>query len=98
MGSNVQSMAVVRKSIGAEQSCAFWTNVRTDAGKLGMQSWALGFVSGINWTTTGKDRLDHIDANAIYSWIDNYCGQHPLETFANAVRSLAQELENRTRQ
>ena len=60
-----------------------------------MQMWALGFVSGSNWSETGKDRLEGIDADALYIWLDNYCRQNPLDKFPKAVIELARELEKR---
>ncbi len=46
--------------------------------------------------TEGKnDFLKGIDANAMWSWVDNYCRSQPGELFAIAVNKLAIELEAR---
>jgi hypothetical protein len=99
VGTESQSLAITRKFIGyADESCGKWTQERSNQYsflKFGMEVWALGFVSGANWTTTGKDPLDGIDAAAVHGWIDNYCKQNPLQKFVRAVMDLAQELSDR---
>lgn len=87
IGFEPQSFAMMRKNVGfADSSCGTWTTRRSDSHKFsylraGMESWALGFVSGSNWNSAGKDRLEGIDTDAIFSWIDNYCRQNPLVDF-----------------
>ena len=62
-----------------------------------MAFWALGYVSGANvFFTEGKDSLKEVDADAIWSWLDNYCRSHPLEKFADSVQNLTIELQART--
>lgn len=99
IGLSLQSMAQTRKYIGyATTSCGSWTNERSkqySIASLGLEHWALGFVSGSNWTSHGKDELADVDADAIYAWLDNYCRQNPLDKFPHAVTTLAQELANR---
>jgi hypothetical protein len=61
-----------------------------------MHHWALGFVSGSNWSQPlGKDHLEGVNADAIEAWLDNYCRQNPFEKFPTAVTRLAQELSDR---
>jgi hypothetical protein len=106
IGSSPQVVAQMRKYIGfSETPCATWTAERakpslerfTNRQFMGerMESWAIGFVSGSNWSSKGKDELEGINADAVYSWLDNYCRQNPLDRFPTAVNRLAQELSDR---
>lgn len=97
----VPSFAVAQPSrsyIGySGTSCGTWIAERKKEPihALGMEAWALGVVSGSNWSSEGKDRLKGLDANAIWSWLDNQCGKSPLMSFPDAVFTLARELARR---
>jgi hypothetical protein len=53
------------------------------------------YLTGSGWANKSKDILKSINADAVYSWLDNYCRQNPLEKFPSAVMTLALELEIR---
>ena len=61
----------------------------------------MGFVSGASFgrqLEVGTGILDSAtDAQAIYSWIDNYCRSKPLELFPVAAANLVIELRARAR-
>ena len=97
IGSSLQSVAQQpRTYIGyAETSCGSYTNDRSKNMAWGMETWALGFISGQNWASTTPDSLKGVDAAALYAWLDNYCRQNPLEKFPKAVMALARELDAR---
>jgi hypothetical protein len=44
----------------------------------------LGFLSGIGFTADG-DPLAGMDAEGVWSWVDNYCRAHPIEKIAKAA-------------
>lgn len=87
------------------QTCGTWTagvsaKARVDGTpemffQVGRIAWVQGFVSGADWQFAG--RLAFVDANGLEKWIDNYCGQHPLENIADAATQLVLELERRSK-
>lgn len=82
-------------------SCGQWTAARTTPGDMvsaQYQMWALGFLSGLNWaqTHTRGDKLLTTDSQAVSSWIDLFCRNHPLEPLLHAVIELDKELGRRT--
>jgi len=85
-----------RTALGFQkQSCEMWTRVRKVHGAeaAAMEFWALGFVSGSNWSTKieDKDYLKGLDPDAVHAWLDTYCAQHPLARFLDAVWSFMTE-------
>jgi hypothetical protein len=80
-------------------SCAVWSGER--AGKTlrsyAMEFWVLGFISGTNWASPAdrKDLLAGMDADAMWSWLDNYCRLRPLEPLSASVVGLINELRQR---
>src|SRR5262245_23514116 len=104
IGLSQQSTA--QTSIGyADQSCGFWTkerSKRTSFDKIGMQSWATGYLSGANALSNASlpaasnfDFLKGTGGDAVWAWLDNYCKQKPLEKFPAAVSKLLTELHGR---
>ena len=95
---SAQQTRITRIMGFAETSCGTWTAERKKRSpylKELMELWALGFLSGSNWSRKDPDRLVGLDADAITSWLDNYCRRNPLETFPSAVIALAKELAQR---
>jgi hypothetical protein len=81
-------------------SCETWTQARRQSSHsdVGVVQWALGFISAINAVGPISDRVDFlrdIDYDAIVSWMDNYCLEHPPDLIEGAVRHLALELAKR---
>ena len=96
IGLILPSVAQTRTSLGfGKVPCGTWTYERFKNSNVAwaMQNWALGFLSGSNWTSD-IDRLQGHDAKALYGWLDNYCRDHPLDSFPAAVTKLAVELAN----
>ena len=88
--------------VGFQQtSCGQWTQARASHQSAEMEFWAMGFVSGASFVRqleVGTGILDSAtDAQAIYTWIDNYCRSKPLELFPVAAASLVIELRARAR-
>ena len=93
----------VVNAVGFQQtSCGSWTQARANHQSAGMEFWAMGFVSGASFgrqLEVGTGILDSAtDAQAIYSWIDNYCRSKPLELLPVAATYLVIELRGRTHQ
>jgi hypothetical protein len=69
-------------------SCGTWTAERRDKMASWPEQWILGFLSGVGWEggayPSGPIPLIGVDAQAVWAWIDNYCGPHPLDTIDTA--------------
>jgi len=88
---------VTRFGIGGE-SCGAWTANEASGGSIGQHAWVLGAVSEANIfsnITTKLDFLRSTDANALLSWMNNYCYQYPLNTVDAGVQLLIEELLRR---
>jgi len=71
-------------------SCGSWTAARRDKVALPYQQWVIGFLSGIGYAKpyAGLDPLKGLDGNAVYAWVDNYCGANPLNDISVAGNSF----------
>ena len=73
-------------------SCGTWTADRrypAASNALQDEQWVVGFLSGTAFIhLNGDDPLRGLDAQAIWAWIDNYCGAHPLEQVQEATAML----------
>lgn len=82
-----------------QDSCGQWVSLRAagpSAKRTQIEAWALGFVSG--WSVADSLSSDPVkgeDAAAIFTWMDSYCGQHPLENVPKASTKLLEALEGR---
>jgi hypothetical protein len=92
--------ASARKIWGAGvTSCREWQENRTQENLASWQqrSWIAGYLSGYNSASWGRDFLvRQPDAAAIYSWIDNYCRDNPLDDLIHAVTALKDEVASLT--
>ena len=81
-------------------SCGSWTAARSYQQslpqKLEVETWILGFLSGIGFegTSIGDDPLQGVDAQAVWAWVDNFCRANPPATIANAGGAFAHEHPN----
>ena len=76
-------------------SCGAWLEARRSRAQVNdLQSWVLGYVSGVN-ARDNDDFLVEPDAQAIYAWLDSYCPQHPLEKLVEATEALIYDLTMR---
>lgn len=57
-------------------------------------AWAIGFVSGANWRSSGAQRRvgELWEHNACLVWLENYCSKSPLDTFFQATVGLRNAL------
>lgn len=75
-------------------SCGTW--VQDQAARENMLNWILGFATGMNNARFEQspeqqatiDLLNGADANAIETWIGNYCALHPLDSLTLATIKL----------
>ena len=84
-----------RSSIGPlDFSCGKWikTSKRTAEHQV-LQSWILGFLSGVNFQNLDGDFLQGRDADGLTAWIDNYCRRNPLSATTQAAFELIKELQ-----
>jgi hypothetical protein len=76
-------------------SCQAWMDARRDPHGLETrmsEQWVVGFLSGIGSMVLGElDPLHGLQADAVYRWMDNYCGAHPSQTIEAAARVFIQE-------
>lgn len=82
------------------KSCASY---KTDSNVKGSMfyidlNWAKGFITGVNYIhekTMGNTQLGAgLDLDALTLWINNYCGEHPAGSLADASAALVEELMN----
>lgn len=64
---------------------------RADKSWYDMGQWMLGFVSAVGYYDVHD--LKEIDSLAFAAWMDNYCRQHPLQSFGDGVKDLVLELK-----
>lgn len=72
--------------------CGSWLQVRSQAlpDSAVVQSWVLGYVTSVNanFLTSSSDVTQGANPDALFSWIDNYCATHPLDSLARATSAL----------
>jgi hypothetical protein len=82
-------------------SCGEWQQYRSTGTKSDSyqgEAWIDGYLSGSNAAGNEVDFLAAKTSSvAYYAWIDNYCGQHPLDHLEHAVMLLAKELRLRAK-
>jgi hypothetical protein len=76
--------------------CGSWLQLRSEAlpESSVLQSWVLGYITSVNanMLTVARDVADGNTPDALFSWIDNYCASHPLDSIARATGSLLDSL------
>jgi hypothetical protein len=72
--------------------CGSWLQVRSQAlpDSAVLQSWVLGYVTSVNANllSVNRDVTDGASPDALFSWIDNYCAAHPLDSLARAAGAM----------
>jgi hypothetical protein len=72
--------------------CGSWLDVRSQAlpDSAALQSWVLGYFTSVNanFLTSSADVTGGTNPDALFSWIDNYCAAHPLDSLARAASAL----------
>jgi hypothetical protein len=84
--------AVDASVVRGASSCGEWVAQRKKSDHLALSNaaWLVGFLSGLS-LASGKDLLAGRDNAALYSWMDNYCKEHPLQDTASGARVLLEE-------
>ena|SRR5277367_1987151 len=76
--------------------CGSWLQVRSQAlpDSAVLQSWVLGYVTSVNANvlTVGQDVTKGTSPDALFSWVDDYCAAHPLDSVARATGNLVESL------
>jgi hypothetical protein len=76
--------------------CGSWLQVRSQAlpDSAILQSWVLGYVTSVNANLLSVNRDVTGDAapDALFSWVDNYCAAHPLDSLARAASAMIDSL------
>jgi len=77
-------------------SCEQWTKARVGGGVPVDESWIEGFISSHNHYAPGPNDLGmNMTLDALRSWVDNYCSQHPGVRLVSAAEALVIELIKR---
>ena len=71
-------------------TCAYWAEVRRDypAGKVAVELWLLGYVSGLNfalYSDRGIDLLENQSRESVLGFVEGYCATNPGRTLNNAA-------------
>jgi hypothetical protein len=76
--------------------CGSWLRLRSDAlpDSAVLQSWVLGYVTSVNANllSVDQDVTRGSSPEALFTWIDNYCAAHPLDTLARAASAMLDSL------
>jgi len=79
--------------------CGSWLQVRSQAlpDSAMLQSWVLGYITSINANVlmVSQDVANGAHPDELFSWIDNYCAAHPLDSLARAASSLVDSLRSK---
>jgi hypothetical protein len=83
-------------------SCGSWIQERRTSSVKAevLGAWVTGFLTGANSVIKGASKRDILkarDVQGLWSWIDNYCGAHPLDSIAQAAAELTAELSRRVK-
>jgi hypothetical protein len=76
-------------------SCGKWTNTPKNTAQHDvLESWVLGYLSGINAENAGVDFLRGREPDGLMAWIDNYCRRNPPHIITQATNELIKELRS----
>ncbi len=80
------------------RTCGEWLQARQPPGLFAdvYEGWIAGFLTASDNYILHEMNVDIFatgtDAPGLWAWMDNHCGQHPLNTVATAADALAAEL------
>jgi hypothetical protein len=92
-------------TILAHTTCKAWQEQRQQEAKTDIGEWIsaalstrwlLGYLSGLNAASTGKNALGAIDPDTVTAWTDRYCKQNPNSDLSEAGDQLFLELRKIT--
>ena len=79
--------------------CGSWLQARSQAlpDSAMLQSWVLGYITSVNANVLAisPDIAAGTSPDSLFSWIDNYCAAHPLDSVARAAGSLLESLRTK---
>src|SRR5262245_27730434 len=76
-------------------SCGMWTNTPKNTAQHDvLESWVLGYLSGINAESAGGDFLRGREPGGLVAWIDDYCRRNPLHIITQSTNELIKELRS----
>jgi len=78
-------------------NCIYWLTQRRARQPIPLESWVLGYVSGLALGIDQPNLLRGRDGAALFAWIDNYCRQDPLKGVPDAATALFIALRNENR-
>jgi hypothetical protein len=72
--------------------CGSWLQLRSQAlpDSAVLQSWVLGYLTSVNANllSVNQDVTGGAAPDALFTWIDNYCAAHPLDSLARATGAM----------
>ena len=94
LGANQTNQYVI---FGAgSRPCGSWLQLRSQAlpDSAVLQSWVLGYVTSVNANllSVNQDVTGGAQPDAVFTWIDNYCAAHPLDSLARAASAMLDSL------
>jgi hypothetical protein len=83
------------------QPCGQWLRARSEATPEAsvLQSWLLGYLTSVNANALSvtQDISAGTRVEALFSWVDTYCSDHPLDPAARAAAKLVETLRAKTK-
>jgi hypothetical protein len=82
---------------GAAASCGKWLAMRkrVDQDYFYIAQWSLGYLAGVasigSQTKAKITPLNGFDADAVFYWIDKYCGENPTKQLSTALANFSGE-------
>jgi hypothetical protein len=74
-------------------SCGSWTAWRRERRPEAWfaEQWILGFLSGVGYVrgVYGRNPLNGVDADAVWTWMDIHCQANPLDTIEASTAAFA---------
>lgn len=95
LAASAQSHAQTIIGVGTASCGTFNEQIKGTPAEFYYESWAVGFLSSMNYVYYKYDILKNTDAAAISGAYKKHCADHPLDQFALAVLSVAAQLKNR---
>ncbi len=84
--------------VGSE-SCGKFVQERRQGRDNVYRGWVTGYLTAINLSTPNTyNILGSTDLDGILLWLENHCGQQPLDSVASATEALVMELMPNRRQ
>ncbi len=76
--------------------CGSWLQLRSQAlpDSADLQSWVLGYVTSVNANilSVNEDVTGGAAPDTLFTWVDNYCAAHPLDSLARAASAMLDSL------